>query len=344
VAVPSNRDFLNTLLAIGVFSPFLLIGADGTHHLCARLMAARLQSDLARIESEYSSRLIEARELSMLFVGDIMLSRSVGRIMERNADYRHPFLESAAALREADLTFGNLEGPISNRGTNQGSEYSLRADPKVIEGLNFAGFDVLAIANNHIWDWGSDALVDTATLLQENNIEAVGAGSDYVAANKPIIKKIDGLSVAFLAYTDRYPNSLRATEQAPGISSFDVQNIQGLISELKKEVDIIVISLHWGEEYAGEPSASQRNVAHSLINAGASLIIGHHPHVVQEVEAYKDGWIAYSLGNFVFDQNFSPQTMEGLAIRARIKNKNIVGIDKLPVYLSDSFQPTFSKL
>jgi len=273
-----------------------------------------------------------------------MLSRSVGRTIEGSADYRYPFLNSAEVLREADLTFGNLEGPISSRGTNQGSMYSFRADPGVIEGLKFAGFDILSLANNHIWDWGGDALSDTVVLLQENGIETVGAGRNYGEANRPVIKKVNDFTVALLAYTDLYPSSFRATEQAPGISSFSEQAMQAAVGELKKETDIVVISLHWGEEYAGEPSASQRTVARSFIDAGADIVIGHHPHVIQEVETYKDGWIAYSLGNFIFDQNFSSQTMEGLAIRALIKNKGIVSVEKLRVNISDSFQPTIVQL
>ncbi|MDD5710825.1 MAG: CapA family protein [Candidatus Colwellbacteria bacterium] len=303
-----------------------------------------MQSALTRIWIDYEAKLVELKGVSILFVGDIMLSRNVGRKMEELGDYRYPFLESADILREADLTLGNLEGPISARGVDQGSQYSFRADPKVIKGLIFAGFDALVIANNHIWDWGGDALSDTVTLLQEDGIEPMGAGRNYEEANKPVIEKIGTSSVAILAYTDLYPNSLKATEQTPGISDFNVEGVQGLISELKDEVDIIVINLHWGEEYADGPSSAQRVIARSFIDAGADLIIGHHPHVVQETEAYKNGWIAYSLGNFVFDQNFSAETMEGLAVRANIRGGSVVSVEQFQVKISNSFQPAIVKL
>lgn len=339
----NHRFFWGALFA-GLFLSSLLFAVSFAHSSYSDLLEAEMRSGLARIRVDYENKLVELKGASLLFVGDIMLARNVGRKTEESGDYRYPFLESVNILREADLTFGNLEGPISARGTDQGSQYSFRADPKVIEGLTFAGFDVLSIANNHIWDWGRDALSDTVILLQENGIEVVGAGRNYEEANRPVIKKIGTSSLVFLAYTDLYPNSLDATEQTPGISSFSMGSVQDLINQLRDGVDIIVISLHWGEEYADEPSPAQRTLARSFIDAGADLVVGHHPHVVQEMEAYKNGWIAYSLGNFVFDQNFSAETMEGLAVRVNIRGGNIVGVEQLPVRISDSFQPAVVKL
>jgi poly-gamma-glutamate capsule biosynthesis protein CapA/YwtB (metallophosphatase superfamily) len=344
VGIFSSRTVLITIFLIGVVFSISLFSANKINDTYSKLLDAKLQSDLIGIESDYESKLLGVRDISVLFVGDIMLSRGVEWKIRENNDYRYPFLEVREVLQGADIAFGNLEGPISLRGTNQGSEYSFRADPKVIEGLNFAGFDVLSLANNHILDWGANALNDTIELLSKNSIDTVGAGASYDMANKPVIRKVGNTRIAFLAYTDLYPDSFIATNENSGISDFDLEKIKKVIEELKNNADVIVISIHFGEEYSSEPSQYQINIARSLVDYGADAIVCHHPHVIQETELYKNGFIAYSLGNFVFDQSFSNETKSGLVIRLNIKNKNIIDMEKLEVRISDSFQPTFVNL
>ena len=303
------------------------------------------------------SRSVEIKEeepIRVLFVGDIMLSRYVGREMEKRNDYLYPFREVAEEIQKADIAFGNLEGPISDRGSNQGSIYSFRADPRVVEGLAFAGFDVIGVANNHIWDWGRLALEDTITLLKENGIDAVGAGRNEVEANAPVVREVRGTKIAFLAYTNLYPKSLEARGSSTGISHSQKEKIVAQIRQLDNEADVIVVSFHWGDEYQAKANASQREIAYALIDAGAELVIGHQPHLLQEVERYPNpsngsdgqgssGWIAYSLGNFVFDQSFSEETMGGLAITAVIKDKKVVSLEEKQVIISRSFQPAFQE-
>lgn len=287
--------------------------------------------------------LVRGKTATLIFVGDIMLSRGVAWSIGKygGGDVRHPFLKIADTMRSADLAFGNLEGPISSRGKNQGSEYSFRANPKVIEGLTFAGFDVLSVANNHIWDWGSEALEDTVDLLSENGIKPVGAGRNFDEANQPAIFSVGSTRIAFLAYTTLYPQSLEATAEHPGISSFRQEKAASEIKKIKesKIADLVIVSLHWGEEYATQASEEQKTIAHALVDAGADLIIGHHPHVVQEVERYKNSWIAYSLGNFVFDQGFSKETMEGLVLKVSVRNKKISAVEAVKTKISREFEP-----
>jgi poly-gamma-glutamate synthesis protein (capsule biosynthesis protein) len=280
---------------------------------------------------------VSEKPITLLFAGDIMLSRSVARQMENYGDFRYPFLKIAGLTRSADLAFANLEGPISARGYDQGSIYSFRARPEAVEGLKFAGFDVLSLANNHIWDWGSEALLDTIDILKQNGIEPVGAGENYLKANSPAIKDIRGTKIAFFAFTNLYPESLEAGADYSGISSFNIEKIKEEISRLKEfgEADIIVVSLHWGNEYEPEASQYQRDIAESLFESGADLIIGHHPHVIQEIE----GKIAYSLGNFVFDQSFSEETMEGMILKVVIRDKKISETVPLKIKMNDTFQP-----
>lgn len=145
--------------------------------------------------------------------------------------------------------------------------------------------------------------------------------------------------VGFLAYTNLYPEGLVAQDGRLGVSDSRLENILERVREAREEADIVVVSLHWGEEYAPGPSEEQRELARASIDAGADLVIGHHPHVVQEVERYKSGWIAYSLGNFIFDQNFSEETMSGLMLRAFVRDGKISRVEEVPIRISETHQP-----
>lgn len=286
-----------------------------------------------------SSKLDDNKPVTLLFVGDIMLSRLIGDIMARNNDWRYPFLETADFLKSADITFGNLEGPISARGTKVGSIYSFRSDPRAIEGLLYAGFDVLSIANNHIWDYGADAVRDTLAVVKNAGIGIIGGGADYQGTHMPLIRDIKGTRVAFLGYTDLISPSLGSKTSKPAIAYLDIDQVIPDIKEARKEADLIVVSLHWGNEYETTHNLNQEKIAKALIDVGAQLIIGHHPHVVQPVEEYSGGYIAYSLGNFVFDQNFSPDTKTGLVLKVILKNKRISQVEQIKVGFTSSYQP-----
>lgn len=280
--------------------------------------------------------------IKLAFTGDIMLSRGVDAEMQRADDFRFPFLSIADYLRSFDLVFGNLEGPISDRGENQGSIYSFRAEPDSIKGLTYAGFKAVSVANNHIFDWGPLALADTIQILKDNDIDPVGAGRNESEANQPYVADIRGTKIGFLAYTDLYPQSSRAFEADPGLSDFRADSILEAVRRLKAKTDIVVVSFHWGVEYATHSNAHQEELAHELVDAGADLVIGTHPHVPEEVERYKNSWIAYSLGNFVFDQGFSKETMGGIIGVAEIKDKHVESFQTVPISMNSKFQPELS--
>jgi poly-gamma-glutamate synthesis protein (capsule biosynthesis protein) len=172
----------------------------------------------------------------------------------------------------------------------------------------YAGFDVLSIANNHILDYGADAVLDTLTLLGNNGIGVVGGGTNYIEAHQPFVKAIQNTKISFLGYTNLISPSLGLKTAKPNIAFLDIDQAIVDIKEARKVADLVVVSLHWGNEYETNHNSEQERVARALIDAGAHLIIGHHPHVIQEVKEYHGGYIAYSLGNFVFDQNFSQET------------------------------------
>lgn len=276
--------------------------------------------------------------ITLMFVGDIMLSRAVGDKMKKINDWRWPFLEIADDLQEADLLFGNLEGPISDRGKNVGSKYSFRADPRVVEGLKYAGFDVLSVANNHMGDWTRLALEDTFRILADNDISYAGGGFNEAEAHSPAVKEIRGTRFAFLAYTSLGPKYIEAKGENSGIAFADIERLTEDIKTARERADLVIVSFHFGGEYAKEPTELQKKVARAAVEAGASLVVGHHPHVVQEIEEYQGGYIAYSLGNFIFDQTFSKETTEGLLLKATVKDKKINSIEPIKIKISKEFQ------
>ena len=285
----------------------------------------------------------ESEEATMVFVGDIMLSRGVGKIMAEQNNWLYPFEHVREYLQKADLVFGNLEGPISGRGRNQGSIYSFNMDPYVVQGLIDANIDVLSVANNHIFDYGPLAFIDTLAVLRLSGIDTVGGGVNFEEAHRPLVRDMKGTKVAFLAYTNLLPRSLGEKNSVPATSYLDEEIMKHDIEAAKTLVDIVMVSFHWGDEYSTKHNDWQERIAHEAINTGASLVVGHHPHVVQEVEEYHGGYIAYSLGNFIFDQNFSEDTSKGLVLEVTVNDKKISGIKTTGVSFNSSFQPIFTQ-
>lgn len=278
-------------------------------------------------------------QFRLFFVGDIMLSRAVGDKMQRENNWDWPFKKVNDFLSQADILFGNLECPISDKGQNIGSIYSFRADPKVTQGLKNAGFDIVSVANNHINNWDKPAMKDTFDILSLNGIDYVGGGQNYSEAHQPkIIKLSEDFKVAYLAYTTLGSNASIATNDHMGIAKLD-ENLASDISLAKDSADLVVVSIHFGDEYINYSSPKQIEIAHQIIDAGADLLIGHHPHVIGQVEKYKNGYIFYSLGNFVFDQNFSEATRIGLIVEAVIDNNELNYIKEHKIRINNYYQP-----
>ncbi len=305
----------------------------------ASLLNSAYQKNSASLLQVSAPVLENKQEATLVAVGDIMLSRAVGRRIASSGDFNFPFRNIAPIIQKADIAFGNLESPIAAGGTDQENYFSFKAEPKTAEGLKFAGFDVLSLANNHSMDWGGDALLEAINTLSSRGIRAVGAGKNNEEANAPVIININGIKIGFLAYTLIYPREIWATETRAGTSEFSFVSAEENMHHLRKEADVVVVSFHWGEEYEMKSSEEQQQIARAIIDAGADLIIGHHPHVVQEVERYKNGWIAYSLGNFVFDQYFSKETMDGLLLQVNIKGNKITELSQVKIQLNRDFQP-----
>lgn len=280
-------------------------------------------------------------EVRMVLVGDIMLSRAIGKLAANKADDTFPFVTTAEVLRSADIAFANLESPISSRGIQSGNKYSFRADPQTVDGLVAAGFDVVSVANNHIWDYSEDAFSDTLSVLKKNGIMPVGGGETHSEAHAPKIITVGKTRVAFLAYTNLVPAWLDEEAAAPAVARYDDDILKADITHASELADVVIVSFHWGEEYETKHNTAQERVARLAIDVGADLVVGHHPHVVQEVEEYGGGYIAYSLGNFVFDQNFSEDTARGLALFVTLRDGKIAEVNKKAVAFTGDYQPYF---
>ncbi len=281
---------------------------------------------------------VEATEQTLLFGGDVMLSREIGAIMERRNDFAFPFARVASLMRKADLTIVNLEGPISDKGINQGSIYSFRANPRAVETLQTGGIDAVSLANNHIYDYGPEALLDTLANLTRAKIGFTGAGKDFASAHAPYIVLSKGVRFAFLSYTNLLPSFLGKRERSPAIALFNEAILVEDIQKAKEKADTVVVLFHFGEEYQLVHNAVQERMARMAIDEGATLVVGHHPHVPQDSEWYKGGFIAYSLGNLVFDQNFG-DTKRGLLLEAKFKGKNLEAVHEIPIAFSANYEP-----
>ncbi len=279
----------------------------------------------------------EKTEYTLLFTGDVMLSRAVGARMEAMKDWSLPFRLIADTLRGADLRYCNLECPISDRGSNLHHLYSFRADPRALEGLTTAGFNVVSQANNHAYDWGPEALLDSLSRLRAAGIQPVGAGENALAAHYPVLVNVGALRIAFLAYVNVDPREAAAGVDRPGVAWLDPAQALADIRFARPLADLVIVCPHWGVEYAAKPSRDQVDLAHQMIDAGADIIVGSHPHVTQPLEDYHGHWIAYSLGNFVFDQE-SPATHRGLMLKVTVRDKKIANVQPMDIRINSNYQ------
>ena len=275
-------------------------------------------------------------------VGDVMLDRALGEAI-RAGDLTYPFAEIADLLIPADVTIGNLESAIGDQGAPVNKGYTFLAPPEAAQTLSMAGFDLLSLANNHALDYGPQALQQGMDLLHQQDIATVGAGPDQASAHQPHIRQVNGLTLAFLAYV-HVPVEVRgfdtqtwtATANHPGLAWADPAQIQADVSDACQQADVAIVLLHSGYESVPEPSPPQIAAAHAAIDAGASLVIGHHAHVLQGIEFYRDGVIAYGLGNFAFEDAGPP---ESAILNVWLDSDGVRQLEFMPVILEPDGHP-----
>ncbi|MFC1533111.1 CapA family protein [Thermodesulfobacteriota bacterium] len=278
-------------------------------------------------------------KIKLISLGDIMLAESRGTGMTINRfGPEYLFMQVADTLKKADILFGNLENPISSNGspcTKQHEHITFRANPISVQGLKYCGFDLVSIANNHMNDFGKEAFLDTLSILKANGIKYVGGGLSVSEAERPVTFHRNGLSISFLAYSFFLNwSSKLAFRNNYGISKFHFQKCRRIIGELKKETNFVVISVHWGLDFTYYPVPFQREYAKRLIDVGADLILGHHPHYFQGIEKYKSGYIVYSLGDFIFDEI----GRETFILECDISRSGIETLNIHPAEIVDNYQ------
>jgi len=290
------------------------------------------------------------KSVKLLAVGDILLSGIVAKVIKDKGP-KEPFTFVLPEFKKANLIFGNLEGPLSNRGNPLKNRCCLYSPPETVKSLKYAGFNILSLANNHIFDYGYEGFEDTISLLKENNISWFGAGRNLNEARTPAIVSVNNLSIGFLGYSWDFIGSINATKNRFGTAPLKEKIILEDVKKLREETDIVIVSLHWSYEREYYPLPSQRKLAHKIIDAGANLILGHHPHVLQGIEEYNGGIIVYSLGNFIFpDISYKrynliqkPENKESIIFQCKISTEGIVDFNIIPIISNDQFQPKIAK-
>ncbi len=283
----------------------------------------------------------ENSEISIVAVGDIIMSRTVGIKITESGDNALPFRKIADILLAGDITFGNVEAPFLDQGELIREGMTFKAEPKFIEGLTLSGFDVVSLANNHSKNFGAEGLTYTFNHLASNDIKYCGAGNNSQEAHQPAILESKGIKFAFLAhtYSDGLDFKTHLDKDKPDIAFWDLPQAVEDIKKAKEQADVVISYMHAGQEYTAKPIPEQVEFAHAVIDAGADLVIGSHSHWVQTTEKYKDKYIIYSMGNFVFDQEWSQETKEGVIVKLKFDNRKFNLAEFIPVIIENYNQP-----
>lgn len=293
------------------------------------LPGSSISIGLGQAEGETSQAPKEIPIKTLLFTGDIMLDRGVEYFMEKNS-FLYPFEKINHFLRWIDIVVGNLEGPIVAEPPRfPANSLEFAFSPEVVEGLTFANFNLLSLANNHTMNAKKSGLEQTRDFLREAKIDFVGEPV-YCQENSLLEKE----GVLFLAFNKTFP-----------FNCSDEEIVETAVEARQTNPDnFLVVIFHWGEEYQEKSSLAQQGLAHQIIEAGANLIIGHHPHAAQEIEEYQGKLIFYSLGNFIFDQRFSQTVQQGLTVGLEIyPQKLIFRLFPVETYIQASLMPEKQK-
>ncbi len=276
--------------------------------------------------------------VTFLAGGDMLLGWFVNDIYVKTRGPEYLFQRIKDLTRSADIAFGNFENPMSSRGAMENKGLMFRASPDVVKGLVYAGIDVVNLANNHIGDYGPQAVLDTLDILRQNNVGYIGAGKNRAEARSPWITTTKGVKIAMLGYNEIEPGFFAATDARAGSAWIEPENVYAEIKKAKTQADFVIASFHWGVEYTAFPNARQQEIARRAAESGAGLIVGTHPHVVQGVGFIGSTFVDYSIGDFVYSQPTRPATGEAILLRAVIEGQTLKQVQMIPIYI-DHAQP-----
>jgi poly-gamma-glutamate capsule biosynthesis protein CapA/YwtB (metallophosphatase superfamily) len=273
----------------------------------------------------------------LVFVGDVMLDDGPGREIARGVD---PLADFADLLTEADFTVGNLECVLATAGTKVEKPFNFRADPRCLP-LLVRYFDAVSVANNHSGDFGPEALVEQCQRLEQAGLRYFGGGRNEADAHRPLVVEVRGLRIALLGYNEFKPRSFEATPSRAGVAwSVDAQVLDDLrLARSRYAADIVIPYMHWGSEGEPQPNERQRTLARAMIDAGADVVVGGHPHITEGAEYYHDHLIIYSLGNFVFDGFEEGPQRTGWLLRLTLNKRGLVAWDTILAHADDNGIP-----
>jgi len=282
-----------------------------------------------------------AGEFTLVASGDILLGGSAAPVLKQRG-FDFPFAATRAILSDADLAVGNLEAPLTDSDDEFGDKrFRFKVPPAAAAALRDAGFDVLTLANNHLGDFGPQGVLDTVTTLRDAGLKSAGAGRNLAQAREPALVTVGDQTVALLAYSNTFPTEFYATATHPGTAPGYPSHVVADIRKARALADVVIVSFHWGGEALVEPKDYQQNLGRQAIDAGAQVVLGHHPHVLQGVEFYHGGVIYYSLGNFAFG-SYSKTARTSALARVTLRDGEVAKAEVLPlsVYnLEVNFQP-----
>lgn len=282
----------------------------------------------------------------LLFAGDISLSGEyVSRFGGGRPRWSEPFRRIREVIQGVDLAIGNLESPLLTSATPRDKRNLLGAPPESVAALDFLGFSAVGLGNNHIADQGIEGIEATRAVLEDAGIAGYGAGGTLADAGRPALLSARGMQFAFHAYVAQDEEEVGAeiaTATRGGCVPLFLERVAGDIEAARRKASHVVVSLHWGYQYDRYPSPEQVAIAHRIIDMGALIVHGHHPHVPQAVEAYRNGLIMYSLGNFYFPDftrtdgrkyRFPAEARETMVVVCEVDDRGVQGVDTIPVAL-----------
>lgn len=296
------------------------------------------------VNSDKSEEKISIRkETSLLFTGDALLTNSSIQIYNRNSRGITGILaeDILAELKNADITMVNQEFPFSTRGTQmKDKQYTFKMDPKYVKIFEEMSVDIVSLANNHTLDFGIEALLDTIETLDNIQIKHVGAGENLEKAKAAEYIRVNEKTFAFLGASRVIPvYSWNAAENSAGLfTTYDPELLLEEIKTAKSKSDFVVVYVHWGIEKKNHPEEYQRNLGKQYIDAGADIVIGSHPHVLQGIEFYNEKPIVYSLGNFVFGNS----TFETMLLKVNVNDSGEMELSIVPCEAKNGFTEKLS--
>jgi poly-gamma-glutamate synthesis protein (capsule biosynthesis protein) len=259
-------------------------------------------------------------EISLVFAGDIMLDELAGEAVARGEE---PFAALASLLDGADLAVGNLECAVADGGRAVEKQFTFRAHPRALE-VVAPHFGAVSLANNHSADFGAAGLLQTMDRLRAARIPFFGAGKNLSEAHRPLIVERKAVRVALLGYNEFQPRWFEAGPSTPGVAwSEDEQILRDMRAARAAGAHIVIPVIHWGWEHETRPCSRQRELARTLIDAGADAVVGGHPHVTQGAEIYRGKLVLYSLGNLVFNGFESQEANTGWLLHLTVDRRGV---------------------